>query len=105
MRTRIMLFLAVSATLRFDAAMNAQPVATIPHNERWLDSLTTPEFVAPETWAEWKVKRQAVRATLEKMLGDFPPRPTVPQVTVLSREERDGYILEKFRFENGLGMT
>jgi dienelactone hydrolase len=105
MKTRLTLLLAVGAALRFDAAMNAQTAGTIPDNERWLDSLQVPEFVAPETWAEWNVKRQAIRTTLERMMGDFPPRPAVPAVTVLTREERDGYILEKFQFDNGIGMT
>src|SRR5262249_51033943 len=73
--------------------------------ERWLSSVRTPEFTAPATWAEWQEKRKEGRATLEKLLGDFPPRPAVPQVKVVSREEKEDYILEEFQFENGLGMT
>jgi dipeptidyl aminopeptidase/acylaminoacyl peptidase len=65
----------------------------------------TPDFVVSATKEAWEKQRTEIRATLQSLLGDFPPRPTVPQVTTLSREEKDGYILEKFRFENGLGMT
>src|SRR5687768_10246497 len=105
MTTHLTLLLAVGAVLRFDSNMTAQTPAPTTNAERWLDSVETPEFTAPATWKEWQTKRQELRATLEKMLGDFPSRPPVPQVTVLSREEGDGYTLEKFHFENGLGMT
>lgn len=102
---RLTLFLAVTVALRFDATMSAQTPVPNTNTERWLQSVKTPEFSAPATWEKWQAKRKVVRATLEKMLGDFPPRPAVPQVTVVSREEGDGYTREKFRFENGLGMT
>lgn len=85
--------------------MIAQTPAPITNAERWLRNVKTPEFTAPATWEEWQTKRTEVRSTLERQLGTYPPRPTVPQLTVLSREEGEGYTLEKFRFENGLGMT
>lgn len=107
--TLAFLLLAITAALRFDALVMAQAPSPAPapitNAERWLRNIKIPEFIAPTTWDEWQAKRQEVRATLERLLGDFPPRPAVPQVTVLSREEHDGYIQEKFRFENGLGMT
>lgn len=85
--------------------MPAPTSASNPHAERWLGSVQTPPFEAPTTWDEWHGKREATRASLGRMLGDFPPRPAVPQVTVLFREEGEGYSVEKFRFNNGLGMT
>jgi dienelactone hydrolase len=105
MTSRLTLLLAVSASLRFDAVMTAQTPAPTTNAERWLSHVKTPEFTAPATWDEWMSKRKKVRASLEKMLGDFPPRPTVPQVTVLFREEGEGYTVEKFHFDNGLGMN
>lgn len=105
MPRRPALLLAVCAVLRFHAGMSAQTPESISNAERWLHSVKTPEFTAPATWEEWQTKRKEVRATLERLLGDFPPRPAVPQVTVLSREDGDGYTLERFSFENGLGMT
>jgi hypothetical protein len=90
---------------RFDAVMPAPTSASNPHAERWLGSVQTPPFEAPTTWDVWHGKREATRASLGKMLGDFPPCPAVPQVTVLFREEGEGYSVEKFRFNNGLGMT
>jgi dienelactone hydrolase len=35
----------------------------------------------------------------------LPPRPKVPEVEILSREDRGDYVLEKFQFDNGAGAT
>jgi dipeptidyl aminopeptidase/acylaminoacyl peptidase len=105
MTCRLTLLLAVTTVLRFHAGMSAQTPGPMSNAERWLGGVKTPAFAAPATWDEWQVKRKEVRATLEKLLGDFPQRPAVPQITVISREDAEGYTLEKFRFENGLGMT
>jgi dienelactone hydrolase len=72
---------------------------------RWLGSVDVPQFNAPATWDEWMGRRSEIRATLRSLLGDFPPRPAVPSVTVVSRTDHDGYVLEKFTFPNGLGST
>lgn len=72
---------------------------------QWLGSLQVPEFTAPATKGAWATQRSAIRATLRTLLGDFPARPKVPDVTVLSRTEHDGYVLEKFTFGDGLGLT
>ncbi len=37
------------------------------------------------------------------MLGDLPPRPRKLKVETLTREERPGYVVEKFQFDNGAG--
>ena len=38
-------------------------------------------------------------------LGEMPPRPDPAKVEVLSREEHDGYTLERFEFHNGVDMV
>ncbi len=73
--------------------------------ERWLAAVPTPEFQTPASPEAWQRQRTETRAALLRLLGDFPPRPAVPTVTTLSRQEGEGYVLEKFTFENGLGMT
>lgn len=83
----------------------AQSPAPITHAERWLRAVKTPEFTTPATREAWEKQRAEIRAALQSLLGTFPPRPALPEVTTISREEEDGYVLEKFRFENGLGMT
>ena len=74
--------------------------------DSWLDALgTAPEFKVPATRAAWEKQRTAMRDQLGRLLGDLPPRPRIPKVETLSREERDGYVLEKFQFDNGAGAT
>jgi dienelactone hydrolase len=62
----------------------------------------TEAIAAPKTLQEWQVVRQQIRAKLWTLLGYMPPIFT-PQPTVVSRELRDGYVLEKIQFENGAG--
>lgn len=64
-----------------------------------------PEFSAPATLDLWNTRRLALRATLEQLLGALPARPAMPSVQTVRREERDGYTLEKFHFENEAGAT
>ncbi|HON68108.1 MAG TPA: dienelactone hydrolase family protein [Phycisphaerae bacterium] len=58
----------------------------------------------PASIQEWEQQRVALRARLWRLLGDMPAR-FVPQATVLNREERDGYTLEHFSFDNHAGDT
>ena len=62
----------------------------------------TDASAAPKTLQEWQVVRGQIRAKLWSMLGYMPPIFT-PQPTVVSREQRDGYVLEKIQYENGAG--
>jgi dienelactone hydrolase len=78
---------------------------TTTNAQRWLASVDVPEFVPPVTQEAWVRQRSEIRATLWKLLGDFPPRPRIPRVTVVSRTDHDGYILEKFFFDDGLGSS
>jgi dienelactone hydrolase len=73
--------------------------------EQWLASVNVPELSVPSDRAAWVAERSQIRATLWKLLGDFPARPGVPDVTIVSRTEHDGYILEKFVFPDGLGLS
>jgi dienelactone hydrolase len=73
--------------------------------QQWLGSVTVPPFSVPADKSAWAAERARIRSTLLGLLGDFPARPRVPEVTVLSRTEHDGYILEKFSFGDGLGLT
>jgi dienelactone hydrolase len=59
-----------------------------------------PDYQFPADLSEWKNERLEVRETLLTLLGDIPPRPKKLKVETISREERDGYILEKFLIDN-----
>jgi len=73
---------------------------------RWLAKAELPPpFGVPASLSAWEVKRKQVRAQVWELLGQLPPRPKVPTVETLSREDRGDYILEKFQFDNGAGAT
>ncbi len=62
-------------------------------------------FEMPKELKEWKKQRSEIRRTLWQLLGDLPPRPAEPRVRLLSKEQRDSFVLEKFEFDNGAGAT
>jgi dienelactone hydrolase len=59
-----------------------------------------PDFRFPEKQSDWLKKRLEVKETLVKLLGDIPPRPQKPEVRIVSREARNGYVIEKFLIYN-----
>ncbi len=70
----------------------------------WLAATpSAPSLEIPGTVAEWNTRRAEIRAQLWRLLGDLPPRPAVPTVQTLSREPREGYVIERFQFDNGAG--
>ena len=70
----------------------------------WLAAApVAPEFAVPPTRAAWESRRAEVRRTLWELLGKLPPRPKVPVVTTVTREDRGDYLFEKFTFDNGAG--
>lgn len=74
-------------------------------SEAWLRSAPLGQFVQPTSKNGWLLQRQQVRARLWELLGKLPPRPKVPAVKTLSREDRGDYRVEKFEFDNGAGAT
>ena len=64
-------------------------------------SFTTPR---PASAEEWETRKPDLRKKLKRLLGDTPPLFT-PEVTIHKRESKDGYTLERFTFDNGIGDT
>ena len=72
----------------------------------WLAAMPpVPELTVPSSREAWIEKRRQIRAQLWELLGKLPPRPAVPKVETLTREDRDGFVVEKFQFNNGAGAT
>src|SRR5437899_6052062 len=72
----------------------------------WLaKSELAPPLALPRTRGAWELQRQQVREELWSLLGKLPPRPKLPKVQILSREEREDYVYEKFAFDNEAGAT
>ncbi len=84
------------------------PAAQTNENEaaRWLAKAeTAPPFVVSLSKNEWELRRKQVRAQLWDLLGKLPPRPDVPKVEILAKEDRGDFVVERFRFDNGAGAT
>src|SRR5687767_5218126 len=97
--------LLVAAALIMTAASEtveaAEPAVPPAQAAAWLNAASVPPPLnVPASAAEWAKQRGDIRASLKQLLGDLPPRPASPRVTVLSREPKDGYIQEKFEFDN-----
>jgi dienelactone hydrolase len=58
----------------------------------------------PRSVQSWEKRRAELRKKLRRLLGDLPEL-FVPEVTVQERQSRDGYELERFTFDNGVGDT
>lgn len=68
------------------------------HYQKW----DFPDFRFPQTLDVWKQEREAVKGTLLDLLGDIPERPKEPNVKIIDRQVREGYVVEKFLIDNGV---
>ena len=68
------------------------------HYQRW----DYPDFKFPGDLSAWNKQRIGVREKLLELLGDRPERPQPLQVKTVFKEQRNGYVLEKFIFDNGV---
>lgn len=65
-----------------------------------------PDWPMPTDLKRWEeTDRARTRETLLQCLGETPPRPDPRKVKVVSKEEHDGYTLERFEFHNGVDMV
>ena len=72
----------------------------------WLAAVAAaPELEVPATLEDWETRRLQIRARLNELLGQFPARPLRPKVRTLSREQHEGYLVEKFELDNEAGST
>lgn len=82
----------------------AMSQTNVNYSKIWFEAAPkVPELVIPKDVKQWEQDRSKIRAELWKLLGNLPPRPTVPDVKTISHEDRGDYILEKFQFDNGAG--
>ena len=100
-RSCALLILALS--LGFGHSLMSQEVTDA---QRWIEhAALAPDFRVAGTVAAFEKQRTDIRATLWKLLGALPPRPKIPPVKTLSREDKGGYWQENFEFDNGAGAT
>ncbi len=58
----------------------------------------------PRSTQQWDAQKAELRKKLWRLLGDMPPLFT-PKPKIDKSESRDGYTLEHFAFDNGVGDT
>ncbi|MCC6589574.1 MAG: dienelactone hydrolase family protein [Bryobacterales bacterium] len=75
-----------------------QPWQGVPERYR---NLPIGKLKLPETAAEWKKARPAIKKIVVESLGEMPARPK-PAVKIVKTDRHDGYRIEKFTFDNGV---
>ncbi len=100
--------LALTALVTVQATVDPSLMAATNQSAaaQWLAKadLASP-LTVPSTRRIWENSRREIRGQLWQLLGKLPPRPRVPTVRTLSREDRGDYFLEKFEFDNLAGAT
>jgi len=92
---------AVCLTLLLTHMHAAEPNATA---EAWLaKAKIAPPLQVPASLDAWRQQRSQIRAKLNDLLGDLPPRPSTSAFQVTSREDKGSYSLETLQFDNGAG--
>ncbi|HLF91913.1 MAG TPA: alpha/beta hydrolase family protein, partial [Planctomycetota bacterium] len=80
-----------------------EPWSEVPETFR---GLKIPDWPMPTDVKQWEeTDRARTRATLVRCLGEMPPRPDPRKVKVLSKEDHEDYVVERFEFHNGVDMT
>ena len=102
--------LSVLFTFLFEPAITGQakvspdsvwqdPWEDVPH---YYKDWSYPDYKFPDNLSTWITDREKVKVTLQNLLGEIPDRPKQLNVKTISREEKNGYILEKFLIDNEL---
>ena len=78
--------------------------AAEPNAEAWLaqTKIASPLKV-PTSLDAWQQQRGEIRAKLNELLGDLPPRPPVSAFQVIAKEDKGTHTLETIQFDNGAG--
>lgn len=78
--------------------------AAEPNAEAWLaQTKIAPPLKVPASLKAWQQQRDVIRAKLNELLGDLPPRPPVSAFQVGAKEDKGSYTLETIQFDNGAG--
>ncbi len=96
--------LSLARNLRIPGNTEMAPMLNDTRN--WIDHAElAPDFRVAGSRPAFAEQRAEVRATLWRLLGRLPPRPKVPRVRTLTREDQGTHWQECFEFDNGAGAT
>lgn len=85
--------------LRMQAAEPAPADAWLAHTK------IAPPLQVPVALDAWQKQRVEIRAKLNELLGDLPPRPPVSAFQVIEKVDKGTYTIETIQFDNGAGET
>lgn len=92
------------------SALLAQPSSPPPPLQQPWDGvpeiyrdLPIGKFKIPATLDEWQQRRPEVKRIVVESLGEMPPRPSPLKISTISVDQKDGYRIEKFEFDNEVG--
>jgi dienelactone hydrolase len=106
MKVNLLCAAAAGCVALFGLSSNIMAQTNEPQAVRWLEKAgPVPQFTVAKSRVGWEIERKEVRAELNGLLGKLPPRPKVPAVTTLSKEDKGDFTVEKFQFDNGAGAT
>lgn len=72
--------------------------------DAWLaKTKIAPPLSVPASLDVWQKQRTQIRAKLNELLGDLPPRPPVSAFQVVKSEDKGTYTHETIQFDNGAG--
>jgi dienelactone hydrolase len=98
--------LLIAAAVALPAMPQEKPPA--PLQQDWegvperFRNLPIGKWNVPASLAQWKSEREKVKKIVIDSLGDLPPRPSPRDVRVVATDQKDGYRIEKFVFNNGV---
>ncbi|MCL4794728.1 MAG: dienelactone hydrolase family protein [Bryobacteraceae bacterium] len=78
------------------------PWEGVPEPYRELQRLGAGKLEIPRDLPQWRAQRERVRRIVLESLGERPLRPSPLNVRVVSTDQKDGYRIEKFVFDNGV---
>lgn len=72
--------------------------------DAWLANVKiAPPLTVPTSLDAWHTQRTQIRAKLNELLGDLPPRPPVSAFQVIAKEDKGTHTQETIQVDNGAG--
>lgn len=99
MRLAVVILLGVLASQDQTPRPIQEPWGGVPERYR---NLPIGKLEIPRQLSDWKKQRKKIQGIVLDCLGERPPRPSPLNVRTVAVDQKDGYRIEKFVFDNGV---